>query len=116
MTKEPAIAARYAAQSRGQVVAIDAAELLRPPSALRYPQLVADMQAAGASDAEMAFARAGSADFSGGAGVRALEAAGAEERTVQYAIADAEWRHGGEIAPHAAPTERHMPWPAAHRC
>ena len=65
---------------------------------------LSELHAAGASDEELDFARAGSVDFSGGAGIRALKAAGAEGRIISYAIADAEWRHGGPIAAEAVVT------------
>jgi DnaJ-domain-containing protein 1/ribonuclease HI len=97
LTKDPAIAARYAAQSRGEVVAIAAMALRRRPSAVREAGLADELRHAGADADELLFAEAGSVDFSGGAGAAALRAAGADERTMQYAASDAEWRHGGRI-------------------
>ncbi|EOD38271.1 hypothetical protein EMIHUDRAFT_251868 [Emiliania huxleyi CCMP1516] len=42
-----------------------------------------------------------SVDFSTGLGARALGMHGADDRTIQYADSDAEWRHGGPISPRA---------------
>ena len=59
------------------------------------------MAAAGTTGEALLFARAGSVDFSTGLGARALGMHGADDRTIQYADSNAEWRHGGPISPRA---------------
>ena len=43
------------------------------------------------------YASAGSVDFSGATGAKALQKHGATERAMRFAATDAEWRHGCSI-------------------
>ena len=105
LTKDPFIAARYAAQSAGGVLCVDTDVMLSNDRTTHaeavtgqgHTQLVREVQLAGGGDDAEMHAWSGSCDFSTDSGSRLLLWGGADERAVGYAAADAEWRHGGAV-------------------
>ena len=108
LSKDPYVAARYASGSTGELVCVDAARLLLADSTCES-QAVSETfllslevaSVAGSTEEDRLRALAGSIDFSTDVGAAALRQAGATERAVRFAQADAEWRHGCAIAPGA---------------
>ena len=89
LTKDPYIAARYAAQSGGEVLAVRADELRAAHSRADAPAIEAELAQYAATAEERTLGRAGSVDFSAGAGRKALQQMGSE-RAATFARADGE--------------------------
>ena len=102
LTKDPYIAARYAASSGGELICVGAEMLVHGESRCSDAtglQLASELSSAcapgGASQTAIDAARGGSIDLSehGNVAIAAMRRAGATERSVYFAVADAEWRH-----------------------
>ena len=102
LTKDPFIGARYAASSGGELICVNAEVLVSGDSRCSCAtgfQLTTELHAAcehsDADQAVMDAARGGSIDLSehGNNAMQAMRRAGATERSLYFAVADAEWRH-----------------------
>ena len=109
LTKDPFVAARYAASSRGRPLCIDEGALRHPRDAIPSADLRQSIQNAGGTPREVEGAGHGTVDLSTEAGQNALGAAGADLRTRGYARSDAEVRHGGGISAQAVRREGGLP-------